>query len=232
MAITYITRLMIYGTANYQFAVVGDAYIQGPLKIGAYTLPTADGTAGQVLCTNGSGTVSWGVGGGGGSAYWTAGIGYISPCNNCNICTTGNLTIGGFGFFYAGFACITGNVSASSTNCLGIPSSPGAWKEVHAYCVLPSICMSSPITCGTSCVVSPAIKGSTCVCTAYLYSTGNVYAGGCLSSPRLNINASSACTFYVSGNGVYSGTLEVTYLDGTCVCGSRRLQIPVGTNCY
>lgn len=44
------------------------------LKVGAYTLPFTDGTANQVLATNGSGTVSWVTGGGGSMTYPGAGI--------------------------------------------------------------------------------------------------------------------------------------------------------------
>ncbi len=50
--------------------------IQAPASLAAnvtYTLPTADGTSGQVLTTNGSGTLSWATDatGGGGSSYST-----------------------------------------------------------------------------------------------------------------------------------------------------------------
>lgn len=45
----------------------------GTLTIGAYTLPATDGTSGQVLTTNGSGTVTWQDGGGGsGVTYCTS----------------------------------------------------------------------------------------------------------------------------------------------------------------
>jgi hypothetical protein len=37
----------------------GNAELQGTLKIGAYTLPATDGTAGQVLKTDGAGNLSW-----------------------------------------------------------------------------------------------------------------------------------------------------------------------------
>jgi len=45
----------------------------GALRLAqSYTLPTADGTAGQVLTTDGAGAVSWGAGGGGGGGVsWT-----------------------------------------------------------------------------------------------------------------------------------------------------------------
>src|SRR5215469_2133696 len=40
-------------------ANTGNSVFNGTLKIGAYTLPSTDGTSGQVLTTNGSGAVSW-----------------------------------------------------------------------------------------------------------------------------------------------------------------------------
>ena len=48
--------------------VIGDAEISGSLRISdAFTLPTSDGSTGQVLQTNGAGTLSWAtVSGGGG----------------------------------------------------------------------------------------------------------------------------------------------------------------------
>jgi hypothetical protein len=40
-------------------ANTGNSVFNGTIKIGAYTLPSTDGTGGQVLTTNGSGAVSW-----------------------------------------------------------------------------------------------------------------------------------------------------------------------------
>lgn len=57
-------------TPTYPLDVNGNTRIMGTLKVGSYTLPSADGTNGQMLSTNGSGTVSW-VNGGGGSSQWT-----------------------------------------------------------------------------------------------------------------------------------------------------------------
>ena len=48
--------------------------VQAPASLAAnttYTLPTADGTNGQVLSTNGSGTLSWATASGGGTSYST-----------------------------------------------------------------------------------------------------------------------------------------------------------------
>lgn len=48
-----------FGGTAYKLAVNGQAYVKGALKIGTYTLPNTDGSANQVLQTNGSGTVTW-----------------------------------------------------------------------------------------------------------------------------------------------------------------------------
>ena len=66
----------INGTiGNVNFGAVG--YAAGTASAAAYTLPTTDGSNSQVLTTNGSGTVSWGAGGGGSNfvyqdALWVA----------------------------------------------------------------------------------------------------------------------------------------------------------------
>lgn len=214
-AITYITQLNINGSAAYQFAVLGTAYISGPLKVGAYTLPTADGAAGEVLCTNGSGTVGWGVGGGGGGCWTDTTDPYITPCNGCGLSLNGDI------------------FDSTSTHHLGVAMSPGAFADVNAACGMFTTCVS------TGYVYS---SGQIClggyVCGANVYASGDmcagddITAGDLITGTRLNINASSACTFYVSGTGVYSGTLGITYACTTCACASRRLVIPVGTNCY
>ena len=46
-------------TPTEKLHVVGNGLFTGTLKIGAYTLPNTDGTANQMLITNGSGVVSW-----------------------------------------------------------------------------------------------------------------------------------------------------------------------------
>jgi len=51
-----------------------------------YFLPHVDGTIGQVMCTDGSGTLGWGTGGGG-SSFWVDGTApYIVACNSCGVC--------------------------------------------------------------------------------------------------------------------------------------------------
>jgi hypothetical protein len=52
------------GTATNRYSIYAPeandkAYFAGPVQVGAWTLPIADGSANQVLKTNGSGTVTW-----------------------------------------------------------------------------------------------------------------------------------------------------------------------------
>jgi hypothetical protein len=61
-----------FGGGSVKFAVDGNSFLKGTVRIGnAYTFPATDGSANQVLKTNGSGVVAWAAdnnsGGGGGS---------------------------------------------------------------------------------------------------------------------------------------------------------------------
>lgn len=87
-----------------RFHVSGNSRIDGSLNINnAFTLPTTDGTSGQVLSTNGSGTVTWQtVSGGGGisdgdkgditvsssGATWTIDSGAVSYAKIQNVSAT------------------------------------------------------------------------------------------------------------------------------------------------
>jgi len=63
------SKLDVKGTLRLSGATSGYVGLAPAATAGSttYTLPSADGTAGQVLSTNGSGTLSWASGGGGGS---------------------------------------------------------------------------------------------------------------------------------------------------------------------
>lgn len=157
MAYTYITALNINGSAAYQLYVAGDG--AGGLPIGlngtvcihaAYKLPTVDGTAGQVICTDGAGTLGWGTGGGGGGWCGTAGSdlnmnGYqiYGASNICGSYICGTTCVRG------GCLCSTGNIRVSGDifSCggnAGVASSPGAFKAVNASCGMFTTCVNSP----------------------------------------------------------------------------------------
>jgi len=225
-AISYVTNLQVGpGSVAGTLGVTGDIQATGELRgatvcINDYTMPSADGGAGCFMCTDGSGNIGWGAGGGE-SNIWVDGTNpYIIPCNSCGICV----------------ACIsmTGNIfDADSTHTLGEASSPGAFAAVHAACGMFTTCVTgTTLVCGATVCGTTLIRGADVCATDDVIAGDDVCAGDLLLGTRININASSACTFYVSGNGIYSGTLNMTYLDGTCVCGSRKVRIPVGTNCY
>ena len=203
--------LNINSSSIYNY-IAGDLILTGCLTVGDYTVPATDGSAGQVLCTDGSGTVSWGAGGGAAGLWCDDTNPYITTIEACGLSVRGDI------------------YDSDSTHSVGVASSPGAFAVFNGACGMFTTCSNSPVhngACGyfstRSC--SPMHCGA---CGAFTCVTGSTIVSG----GKLNINASSACTFYVSGNGIYSGTLNMTYLDGTCVCGSRRLRIPVGTNCY
>jgi len=98
------TRLGV-GTNSpaYTFDVSGNSRITGTLKIGAITLPNSDGSANQVLTTNGSGTVSWQTPSSASSTSWslsgnsgnTAGTNFIGTTDNQSLEFKANNQIAG-----------------------------------------------------------------------------------------------------------------------------------------
>ena len=69
----------------------GNGIFKGNLKVGAYTLPSTDGTNGQVLKTDGAGILTWSAdnnGGGGGSQWTTNGTAIYYNTGNVGIGTS------------------------------------------------------------------------------------------------------------------------------------------------
>ena len=114
----------------------GNVTASGTLKVGAYTLPSADGTNGQVLETDGSGAVTWETpsGGGGGSLK----VGVTNNTTNTDFsasCPAGTTSLVSGG-------CLAGqdgggnNVRKSypASNASGTPLADGASPSTFWYC--------------------------------------------------------------------------------------------------
>ena len=101
-----IDRLTVDNTGNVGIGTTtpgAKLEVNGDLKVGAYTLPSTDGTNSQVLVTNGSGTLTW-TDNGAGSNLWTqsgsdifytsgnVGIGSITPMVKLEVNGTINAT--------------------------------------------------------------------------------------------------------------------------------------------
>jgi hypothetical protein len=123
MAITYITQLNI-GPMSLPgtLGVAGNAVITGSVKFGSYILPTGSATAGQVIASDGTCQLVWGVGGGSSAQdLWADTTNpYICTCNGCGICV-GNVR--------------ATNVLPSGTGNLGENASPGEWSIGYIQCV-------------------------------------------------------------------------------------------------
>jgi hypothetical protein len=102
----YLVPDLLGGIGNaelrfYEAAANGSNYVgfKAPSIIAAnkiWTLPSADGTSGQVLSTNGSGTLSWTTaGGGGGSGTVTSITPAADSGSGTAITTSGTITISG-----------------------------------------------------------------------------------------------------------------------------------------
>ena len=145
--------------------------------------------------------------GAGGSNIWADGTDpYIVPCNSCQICVPG--------------IAVTGNIcDATSSNCLGIPSSPGAFKEVNAACGMFTTCVGTNTICGGSYV-------QICNSSGKAAEFGSSYT--CLPTIRtkdIYAYANGSCSVGIDACRFGAGYINCMY---TC----RRLKLPVGTNCY
>jgi hypothetical protein len=87
-------------------ANTGNSVFNGTLKIGAYTLPSTDGTSGQVLTTNGSGAISW---------------------SNVNLSSTANTSLSNL----AASTAINAGLLPGTNNSISLGSSGSGWKNIY-----------------------------------------------------------------------------------------------------
>jgi hypothetical protein len=118
------------------------------------------------------------------------------------------------------------NVGGSNLNAVGTSTCP--WDLVRGNLLIGVTCASAPVTCGSTCVIGGVTIGSTCV-------YGPVVCGSTsMTTPVLTaVNCAGIGASPASGVDLnVGGCMVVTYADTTCICGSRKLRVPVGTNCY
>ena len=139
----------------YTLDVSGDGRFAGPVTIGAYEFPTNDGAAGQVLTTNGLGTLAWATVAGNGITYWASigrdiyatgtgnvGIGTLTPRQMLDvagsIAMTGSLYVGSTRFLYP-----HGNSSTFLGLNAGNRSMEGGWNTAVGAFALESNALGS-----------------------------------------------------------------------------------------
>ncbi len=121
-----------------------------------------------------------------------------------------------------GTVSIIPNCTAGGSNLNSVGTSTCPWDLIRGACVLGVSCVCSPLTCGTTSVNTPILNVTSCVAGS----------GALGNFCRINIGGSSACQLHVAGNGNFTGCVTAIFADTNCVCGSRRVRIPVGTNCF
>ena len=207
----------------------------GAVKINnAYTMPAADGTAGQVVCTNGSDTLTFGPGG-----YWTCaagpelyytggnvGIGTADPSHTLDVEGVGNFLT----------CTVTPDVCATTKVIGAIVCSAGV------LCTATDLCAGADVHAAT-CIVTPAVCGSTQVTTPIVCSAGVVCAGGAIRSATCVLADGCMCTplarvicCVLVGSCVCAGNLLIstqvcgtTQVTGAIVCSSSALTVAAGT---
>jgi hypothetical protein len=182
-----------------------------------YTLPSADGTSGQVLSTNGSGTLSWASSGGSGTVTSVGGTGTVNGITlTGTVTTSGNLTLGG----------TLSGVSLTSQVTGTLPVGNGG----------------TGITSGSSGGI-PYFSTSSTIGTSNVLALGALMVGGGAGAApdttttgigvltALGLGVGSAGAFVVNGGALgtpTSGNLNSCTADGTNKVGYRNIPA-VGT---
>ena len=157
-----------------------------------YTLPSADGSANQVLQTNGSGVLSWGTSGSG-TVTSVSGTGTVSGLTlSGTVTTSGSLTLGGTLSLTSGdITSGLGFTPYSNTNPSGFVTSSG------------SVAFA---TSAGSASTAANLSGSTLTTSSYILSS---------SSSLVAIANSSGQGVFVNGSGSFSSSIDNTMSCGT-----------------
>ncbi len=149
-----------------------------------YTLPSADGTSGQQLTSNGSGTLSWAAAGSGGSGWGltgnggtTAGTNFVGTTDNNDLTfKRNNTTAGNIGLATTSFGVSS---SASTTNGVAFGNSAtatGSNSVALGYNALSM--MGNGVAIGSGSQIQPASGSTDNIAIGY---SANVTGGGAYS---------------------------------------------------
>ena len=202
----------------------------GAVKINnAYTLPAADGSAGQVICTDGSDTLTFGPGG-----YWTCingpeiyyatnvGIGTDDPSARLDVQGGGvifNDSGGDYDVRMEGDAEANLFMLDASVDRIGIgTATPSHLLDVEGVAHA-ATCMVSADVCATTKVVSAYVWSSGVLCSSTSTCVGTcVVAGGCVSGATLCSREATCASTCVVAGGCISGAMLCSRGGNVCSC--------------
>jgi hypothetical protein len=189
-----------------------------------YTLPSADGTSGQVLSTNGTGTLSWATASGGSGTVTSVGqsfTGGLISVSGSPVTTTGTLaltvagTSGGIPYFSSGTTWATS--AALAANALVVGGGAGA--------------APATVTTGTGVVTALGVNTGS--------SGAFVVNGGALGTPSSGTVTNLTGTASININGTVGATTPTTGVFTTATARATAVQDSVilqgragGTNSY
>ena len=203
----------------------------GAVKINnAYTMPAADGTAGQVICTDGSDTLTFGPGG-----YWTCingpelyynggnvGIGTTDPGARLDVQGGGvifNETGGDYDVRMEGDTDANLFMLDASVDRVGIgTATPSHLLDVEGVAHA-ATCIVSADLCATTKVVGAVVCSAGVLCTATdLCAGADVHAATCIVTPTVCATASTCAGTCVVAGGCISGAMLCSRGGNVCSC--------------
>lgn len=195
-----LPKLKVTGSSS------GSVIIQAAAAAGSatYTLPSADGTNGQVLSTNGSGVLSWATAAASGVTTFSAGTTGFTP----STATSGAVTLAGT------LAVANGGTGQTSLSSVTV----GAATNVAG-----GAANRIPVNTGagtTSFIVAPTVS-------SFLQWTGSAFAWGTSTA----VPAGSNTQVQYNNSGSFGASSSFTWSSGTLTISSDGLEIsPRGGN--
>jgi hypothetical protein len=196
-----------------------------------YNMPTVDGTSGQLLSTNGSGTLSWASGGGSGTVTSVSGTGTVNGITlTGTVTSSGSLALGG---------SLSGvNLASQVTGTLPIANGgTGATTAAAAYNALSPMTTLGDITYEASGGSAARLAGNTTATKQFLVQTGTgtVSAAPAWAAiaaadvPTLNQNTTGTASGSVSGTASYVPKFTSANVVGNSLIYDSGSHIGIGT---